>query len=733
MKKKIFLLIISVGIILLSHNLSYADTVSIMGSLDSPADNQVFSVHEKIIIAGWVAPSNLVEKIEISINGQMLGVANYGLVRNDVVNAFKDMPNSKNCGFEYHVKSEEISLGENVISIVVKQKAEEKLTLPKRIITVKNQKETIGVIDSPKKDETVSPIFNKYLQIGGWVIDNEGIEKVEVYLDGELIGQATYGIKREDVRSAYPSYSDSLNSGYNFKYELSKIDHGYHNLRIKAISKNGTFTEIESSVVKKDASELLFPYFSVLFLLLVLLFIILFFRNPLRKHIITVYSNLYSRITLLNKDKAFITLLLTFSIILFTSWALVVPFNAAPDELQRFDIADFIYKYKELPTAFDSSLIRSVYGTTYAHLPNLGYLIGGFLMTVFSTIIPEAKLYIIARLVSVIFGVLSVFYAFKICNKLFKNSFLKYLIPSLFALIPQFAFISGYVNLESITVFAVIYIIYVWMLGIESKWSVSTILKLGVGISICLLSYYNGYVIIPLTGILFLATIKDIPSVFIKKVLLLSIVVSLLSGWWFVRNYMIYDGDILGIKTNAILSEKYAIDQLKPSNLQSMYRQGYTYLGMLFKTIWVNVSYKSFWAAFGYMNLWLEEKHYDCLKLLHLISTFGLLMIIYDKIKLIVNRNVKILKVLVSEKVYILLFISIFMTVFLSFYTSYYNDFQPQGRYLFPAIFQIVLLLGIGLDRILPVLIKKYTYILIILFMIWLNLKSLCLVFKTYY
>ncbi|MDZ4965146.1 hypothetical protein GNF24_14295, partial [Clostridium perfringens] len=69
--------------------------------------------------------------------------------------------------------------------------------------------------------------------IKGWALSENGISKVEVYLDNQSIGQATYGVERTDIQSKYPQYKNSLNSG--FTKEISGVSDGVHTLKIVSI------------------------------------------------------------------------------------------------------------------------------------------------------------------------------------------------------------------------------------------------------------------------------------------------------------------------------------------------------------------------------------------------------------------------------------------------------------------------------------------------------------------
>lgn len=41
---------------------------------------------------------------------------------------------------------------------------------------------------------------------------------------------------------------------------------------------------------------------------------------------------------------------------LYLIWSIILPFNQGPDEYHRYDVANFIYTYKEFPVAGDNRL-----------------------------------------------------------------------------------------------------------------------------------------------------------------------------------------------------------------------------------------------------------------------------------------------------------------------------------------------------------------------------------------
>ena len=84
----------------------------------------------------------------------------------------------------------------------------------------------------------------EHIEIVGWAISSQGIKKVEVFCDGQLLGQASYGLRRADIHAVYPFVANSLNSGFHFTAVLENtLSAGHHTLLTKAVANDGKTTE----------------------------------------------------------------------------------------------------------------------------------------------------------------------------------------------------------------------------------------------------------------------------------------------------------------------------------------------------------------------------------------------------------------------------------------------------------------------------------------------------------
>ncbi|MCI8326799.1 MAG: glycosyltransferase family 39 protein [Lachnospiraceae bacterium] len=382
-------------------------------------------------------------------------------------------------------------------------------------------------------------------------------------------------------------------------------------------------------------------------------------------------------------------------------WLYVQPFNVSPDEEMRYLIPQFIYKYEVLPHGADKAIINGIWGSSYGFNPITSYIVSALFMKVtalFTT--AETALLISARLVSLLFGAANVWVVMKIAEKLFqKKRSYRWMFIIFATLLPEAIFICSYVNVDAMALFSASLTIYIWILGMESNWKYRHCAALGMSLSLCLLSYYNTYGFL-LTSFFFFVGChlmrvekgkdkKECLISMIKGGLLVLLIVFLCSAWWFVRNYMLYDGDILGLKTNDMIAEMYAQPEFKPSNRPTPMSQGMSLFQMLFQEKWIAETGLSFIARFGFADIYIAKWMYLVVVIMFGIGLVGSCM----KFKKIFWREKKVL-------FHWMLLLSILLTCGISAYYSYSSDFQPQGRYCMPMLTALMYFVVIGFREI---------------------------------
>ena len=99
------------------------------------------------------------------------------------------------------------------------------------------------LLGEPINGEIHSGIGN----LRGWAISNNGIDRVEIFIDGMYMYDAPYGGLRVDVEAAFPNVDGSLFSGYSLAFGYADLGSGQHTVRAVAYDLFGNSTEQSST------------------------------------------------------------------------------------------------------------------------------------------------------------------------------------------------------------------------------------------------------------------------------------------------------------------------------------------------------------------------------------------------------------------------------------------------------------------------------------------------------
>ena len=399
-------------------------------------------------------------------------------------------------------------------------------------------------------------------------------------------------------------------------------------------------------------------------------------------------------------------------------WTVSQPYNSCPDEKMKWDICKYIAEHNSIPDGRDESIRDSIWGISYAFQPILTYMICAVFVKIASIFTTQQFVLVVAaRLVSTISMTLTIYFVIRIANKLFKDKGIyKYLFIVFIAFQPITAFLASYINNDSTAILAISIIIYLWILGLESNWKTKHCILLGGAVGFCALTYYNayGYILCSVLICLSSAVLNKMDAKeIVKKALIVASVAFAVAGWWFVRNAIIYDGDILGTKTQNEYGDKYALEQYKPSVRKTPENSNESIWHMLNEDAWANTTAKSFVGIFGYHSILMSNKIYYSYLGLWLIGGLGCLLKFKD---LFIYKKEEKSKYILN---YIFV-IAIIIPILLSIIYSYTSDFQPQGRYIMGIIIPFVYFVVNGIQTMLEKFIKseKIRNIIIIMIML---------------
>lgn len=293
------------------------------------------------------------------------------------------------------------------------------------------------------------------------------------------------------------------------------------------------------------------------------------------------------------------------------------------------------------------------------------------------------------RLLSVLMGAGTVLMTYLIALEIFpQRQHLALGAAAINAFIPQFLFISGAVNNDNLV--TILSSIALWLLIplVETPISIRRTILIGAIIGLATLTKVNSLGLVPLAVLVIAISSYRQRSLklFISRTALLLTIVAVVSGWKFVRNWQLYgDPTVLQMFLNT----------LAPRHPQPTLRQ--------FMAEWGDYA-QSLWGLFGLGNVPLKAPASRVLDILALLGALGTLIFLVRTWRRRRTGDSAWIKALILLAWLVILFGSL-MTWVIRIATSI-------GRFLFPAISSISILLFLGLSQFAP---RRYTKALVCL------------------
>src|SRR5205823_1651138 len=197
--------------------------------------------------SGWAADKedgSPVARVDVLIDGNVVGHATLGGSRPDVATAFND-PRYTNCGWSFSASIGMLSAGAHTVTAVAvdSQGLSTVLRGSKSITVTTANTAPFGWIDGAvnASDGTTSIPQNGTLGASGWAADKEDgspVARVDVLIDGNVVGHATLGFSRPDVATAYND-TRYTNSGWRFSYNIGTLAVGTHTVTAVGVDSAG--------------------------------------------------------------------------------------------------------------------------------------------------------------------------------------------------------------------------------------------------------------------------------------------------------------------------------------------------------------------------------------------------------------------------------------------------------------------------------------------------------------
>ena len=360
--------------------------------------------------------------------------------------------------------------------------------------------------------------------------------------------------------------------------------------------------------------------------------------------------------------------MIIFSGILFLILAWKMDANAGPDEIYRWLVAEWIANNGKLPTGFELDIVNPVWCYSYAFTPYLPSMIAGIFVKIAMVFTSNAQVLLFAaRLISIISGMGTIYVAFRVGDKLMDNKYSVYFFAGIVAYLPQFTFLSSYLNNDVLSVLTSFMILDAVLEGLRSGWNTKNMVYLASGTGLCMLTYYFGY----------------------------GWVLFAVAGYFYTAFRVEKKGDFLGYRAQQECADYYSVYYaIFPVNNPGGWSMGLR--DMLHNGRWVSTTVESFIGVFGGMIICLDGKFYD-----FYLTVFWACVLVFTL------RRYKTRKKISTPMLLMLLVTAAFPVVF-SIYSSFARDYQPQGRYVITVLPVICVLCGVGMDEFSKAVTEKF-------------------------
>jgi SAM-dependent methyltransferase len=179
---------------------------------DEPAEGA--DVGFGTVVSGWAFSPAGVRGVSVWLDGQRVGDAELGLERPDVAREHPEWSGAERSGFRCRFETTLTPpLPRTAGLAVVAEDGEGRRVEERRMVQAVEESPPppmAGSLDIPMVRQPQDPAseagWASPLVVYGWAVDTEGVDRIDVLLDGQVVAQAEYGLPREDVEVLQRAY-----------------------------------------------------------------------------------------------------------------------------------------------------------------------------------------------------------------------------------------------------------------------------------------------------------------------------------------------------------------------------------------------------------------------------------------------------------------------------------------------------------------------------------------------
>ena len=216
-------------------------------------------------VLGWAVCLEPIVAVMVLLDGEKIGLADYGQARDDVAETHAQYPNARYSGFALHADTRTFTAGDREIKVRALTAAGTSREVAWPVKIERARRSRARRTERPKLDyycDFAQVTVGGQITVAGWILGAAATEQIVVLLDGQELGEAETAIERSDVGIRFPGVSHALRSGFAFRHQLSSVAPGEHSITLRHRA-DGQRADIVLSVVAAPAAEATAPADSV--------------------------------------------------------------------------------------------------------------------------------------------------------------------------------------------------------------------------------------------------------------------------------------------------------------------------------------------------------------------------------------------------------------------------------------------------------------------------------------
>jgi 4-amino-4-deoxy-L-arabinose transferase-like glycosyltransferase len=375
-------------------------------------------------------------------------------------------------------------------------------------------------------------------------------------------------------------------------------------------------------------------------------------------------------------------------------WAVVTPLGDAPDEPGHFEVVAFEAAFGEIPEfgVDDYGTTRRIaidgYPSplnTYSAQPGISYIVSAGAIRLLGDRLDEPAR--AARFPGALWAAMMTIVVFAGVRAMFPDEADAAVLAALVAALwPQLAFLFSYINNDGLTTVACAGLVATWFVGRNRGWRAPEAAALGIASGLVLLNKPNGFPLVLVGGLLFLAGLEGSLRSRGLRVVVAAAAGLATCGWWYLIAFRRYGWDLLASgraeRLRDELGVQWASGQFYGKSLLETAFDPFPRFG----ETWIEGTFRTAVGVLGELTIPLPEWAYVIVGAITIASILGFAVSLFKQEAWRSRLSL----------MHVAAFLLLPAFLGLSLFRSWAHDFQAQGRYLFPAMLPFLGFLAVG-------------------------------------